>query len=247
LSIGTDSIEVSKGNGNQWQTGKLSDAVQLVVFHGRPLQPFTRYYWTVQVWDKDGQASPRSAVANFETGMMNRAARTPRYLMIRDTAKSWRTTPVMFTPALVTSDGFEYQFGINHLGPFLLTRLLFRLPKLNKALEGSETVLIRHGKVDWEALKKEALSELELKGVLHKQGLSDFSEVERCTLEPSGTRPTYGAGALRRPQGIALRRRGKLDGELHRRHALRRESDTAYSTSDDLGNVWSGDTSQHRS
>src|SRR5882757_8979069 len=45
---------------------------------------------------------------------------------------------------------------------WLLTRLLFHAPKLNKALEGHETVLILHGKVDLEALKKEALSELEL-------------------------------------------------------------------------------------
>jgi uncharacterized membrane protein YcaP (DUF421 family) len=69
---------------------------------------------------------------------------------------------------------------------WLLTRVLYKMPKLNKALEGSETVLIRHGEVDWEAAKKEALSELELKTVIHKQGLSDFSQVERCVLEPSG-------------------------------------------------------------
>jgi uncharacterized membrane protein YcaP (DUF421 family) len=72
--------------------------------------------------------------------------------------------------------------GIN----WLLTRTLFRLPKLNRALEGNETVLIRHGVVDWEAMKKEALTELELKTVLHRQGLRDYSEVERCVLEPSG-------------------------------------------------------------
>jgi uncharacterized membrane protein YcaP (DUF421 family) len=69
---------------------------------------------------------------------------------------------------------------------WLLTRVLFRMPKLNKALEGSETVLIRHGVVDWDAAKEEALSELELKTVIHKQGLSDFSQVEKCVLEPSG-------------------------------------------------------------
>ena len=69
---------------------------------------------------------------------------------------------------------------------WLLTRVLFKMPKLNQALEGKETVLIRHGVVDWDAAKKEVLSELELKTVIHKQGLSDFSQVERCVLEPSG-------------------------------------------------------------
>ncbi|HMH12917.1 MAG TPA: YetF domain-containing protein [Edaphobacter sp.] len=69
---------------------------------------------------------------------------------------------------------------------WLLTRALFNMPKLNEALEGEETVLIRHGVVDWEAAKKEALTELELKTVIHKQGLSDFSQVEKCVLEPSG-------------------------------------------------------------
>ncbi len=69
---------------------------------------------------------------------------------------------------------------------YLLTRLLFRLPKISKAIEGHETVLIRQGKVDWDALKKEALTELDLKTVLHKQGLADYSEVERCVLEASG-------------------------------------------------------------
>jgi len=48
-------------------------------------------------------------------------------------------------------------------------------------------VLIRRGVVDWKAMKKEALTELELKSVLHKQGLNDFAEVEKCVLEPNGT------------------------------------------------------------
>ena len=70
---------------------------------------------------------------------------------------------------------------------WLLTLVLFRTPKLDKVVEGTETVLIRHGKVDEEAMKKEALTELELKSVIHKQGLNSFSEVEKCVLEPNGT------------------------------------------------------------
>jgi uncharacterized membrane protein YcaP (DUF421 family) len=69
---------------------------------------------------------------------------------------------------------------------WVLTRMLFRSPKLSTVLEGSETVLIRHGVVDWEAAKKEALTELELRSVLHKQGYNDFDEVEKCVLEPNG-------------------------------------------------------------
>jgi len=69
---------------------------------------------------------------------------------------------------------------------WLLTRVLFRMPKLNNAFEGTPSVLIRHGVVDWVEAKREALTELELRSVLHRQGYNDFSEVEKCVLEPNG-------------------------------------------------------------
>ena len=70
---------------------------------------------------------------------------------------------------------------------WVLSRLLFRYTKLDEALEGTQTVLIRHGVVDTAALKKEAMTEMELLSVIHKQGLDYFSEVEMCALEPNGT------------------------------------------------------------
>jgi uncharacterized membrane protein YcaP (DUF421 family) len=79
---------------------------------------------------------------------------------------------------------------------WVLTRMLFRSPKLSTILEGTETVLIRHGVVDWEATKKEALTELELRSVLHKQGFNDFEEVEKCVLEPNGNFYMEGIKAL---------------------------------------------------
>jgi uncharacterized membrane protein YcaP (DUF421 family) len=69
---------------------------------------------------------------------------------------------------------------------WLLTRVLFRAPKLNKFFELPPTVLIRHGVVDWDAAKKEALTELELRSVLHKQGFDRYEEVEKLVLEPNG-------------------------------------------------------------
>jgi len=70
---------------------------------------------------------------------------------------------------------------------WVLMRLLFKMPKVNDALEGTKTVLIKRGIVDPAALDKETLTELELLSVVHKQGLNDFSEVETCVLEPNGT------------------------------------------------------------
>src|SRR5438270_11867158 len=70
---------------------------------------------------------------------------------------------------------------------WLMSRLLYNNPKINAALEGPQTVLIRNGVIDRDALKKEALTETELLSVLHKQGFSDFSEVDKGVLEPAGT------------------------------------------------------------
>jgi uncharacterized membrane protein YcaP (DUF421 family) len=69
---------------------------------------------------------------------------------------------------------------------WLLTRVLFRAPKLNKLFELPPTVLIRQGVVDWDATKREALTEIELRQVLHRQGFDDFDQVDKCVLEPNG-------------------------------------------------------------
>ena len=70
---------------------------------------------------------------------------------------------------------------------WIVVRFLFRHQKLNQALEGTETVLVQNGCVNQLALKKETLTEVELLSAIHKQGLNDFSEVEKCVLEPNGT------------------------------------------------------------
>ena len=96
---------------------------------------------------------------------------------------------------------------------WLLTRVLYRMPKLDEALASKATVLIRHGVVDWDAMKEEALTEVELRSVLHKQGFTDPAEVElrsvlhkqgyndpaeveKCVLEPNGNFYIEGIKAL---------------------------------------------------
>ena len=68
--VGTDSLEVTSGKGNSWDSGKVSGSEMLVTYAGKPLQPFTKYYWTVVLWDKDQQKLAPATIASFETGMM---------------------------------------------------------------------------------------------------------------------------------------------------------------------------------
>jgi len=70
---------------------------------------------------------------------------------------------------------------------WLLTWILFRAPKVNHALEGTPTTLIREGLVDEAALKSECLTPEELFSVLNKNGFNDPAEVDICVLEPNGT------------------------------------------------------------
>ena len=70
---------------------------------------------------------------------------------------------------------------------WFVVRILFRSPRLNRALEGKAAVLIRDGHVDGKALKREALTREELVEVVHRQGFEHIHDVHRCELEPNGT------------------------------------------------------------
>jgi len=70
ICVGTDSFAVQNGIGNMWMPQKVVSDEILLHYQGKALEAFTKYYWTVKVWDKDRKQSPVSEVASFETGIM---------------------------------------------------------------------------------------------------------------------------------------------------------------------------------
>jgi uncharacterized membrane protein YcaP (DUF421 family) len=70
---------------------------------------------------------------------------------------------------------------------WFVVRLLFRSPKLTRAIEGRSVVLVRDGQIDNKALKNEALTREELIEVIHRQGFEHIHEVHQCELEPNGS------------------------------------------------------------
>ncbi|NCB07232.1 MAG: alpha-rhamnosidase [Bacteroidia bacterium] len=73
ISVGTDSVQVSEGKGNVWESGEVYSTTIPAVYAGPALQPFTRYYWSVKIQDNNGGWTKPSEVAIFETGFMGKA------------------------------------------------------------------------------------------------------------------------------------------------------------------------------
>ena len=71
IIVGTDSLKVNAGIGDKWTTEKISSSQMLVEYSGTPLEPFTRYFWRVKIWDTVGIPSSGIVPASFETGMMD--------------------------------------------------------------------------------------------------------------------------------------------------------------------------------
>jgi uncharacterized membrane protein YcaP (DUF421 family) len=70
---------------------------------------------------------------------------------------------------------------------WLVVRLLYSSPKLERIIEGTDSILILNGMIDHAALRKEVLTEEELLAVIHRQGFDDFDEVQECSIGPNGS------------------------------------------------------------
>jgi len=68
--VGKNRDAVASGTGDAWDTGEVAGGDMLVRYSGKPLEPFTGYWWRVIAWDKYGKESS-SDLAFFETGMMD--------------------------------------------------------------------------------------------------------------------------------------------------------------------------------
>jgi len=70
ISVGTDSTKVAEGNGSHWNTGKINSDNQMIVYSGKVLQAFQKYYWSLTVWDKNNEKVQSNRLSSFEMGMM---------------------------------------------------------------------------------------------------------------------------------------------------------------------------------
>ncbi len=69
--VSDDQKIIFSGKGNVWETGKIISSQNLhVEYAGKPLKPFTKYFWRVKIYNAAGDASEWSEPATFETAML---------------------------------------------------------------------------------------------------------------------------------------------------------------------------------
>ena len=85
-----------EGTNILWSSGKIQSDVSVgIKYDGASLFPSTRYYWTVNVWDKDDTKITSIEKAYFETGLLSSGWSGAKWLKIKDSVED--ENPVNFT------------------------------------------------------------------------------------------------------------------------------------------------------
>ncbi len=69
---------------------------------------------------------------------------------------------------------------------YLVARFLFAHERIDRVVEGETDVLIDHGHLQEDHLKRELLTKQELEIAAHRQGFGDLQEIDRAAIEPGG-------------------------------------------------------------
>ena len=73
LIISSDEKNAGKNNGDIWDSGKtISGSSAWISYNGPQLQPATKYFWKVRVWDKNDKPSKWSTTGEFLTGLFEK-------------------------------------------------------------------------------------------------------------------------------------------------------------------------------
>lgn len=65
--------------------------------------------------------------------------------------------------------------------------LKYRTPKVESVVEGRPITLIKDGKVDENALRRELMTRSDLDIIAHENGLDESDEIEKLVLDPNGS------------------------------------------------------------
>jgi alpha-L-rhamnosidase len=73
IVVSTSPSTTFEASAKVWDSGKIMSSESTgIAYGGTKLEPHIRYYWSVRVWDAQGQSSQASETAWWETGLLDR-------------------------------------------------------------------------------------------------------------------------------------------------------------------------------
>jgi len=109
-------ITVSKGKDGSspvWKSGRMeSDKSLNIKYSGNSLQPMTRYYWHVDIWDNNSAKVSSTDTAYFETGLLDAGWGNAKWIKATTTAQG---APDEIQPAGITSYTIKMDFEIKDI------------------------------------------------------------------------------------------------------------------------------------
>ncbi len=99
IEVASKPAILNSGKPDVWDSGRVaSDKSFGVVYGGPELAASTRYYWRVEVWDKDGKPYPVSDASWWETGLLKQSWKAqwigyedPEHRAVRKSGATWIT------------------------------------------------------------------------------------------------------------------------------------------------------------
>lgn len=80
---------------------------------------------------------------------------------------------------------------------YIFSRLKFAVKPVERLAEGEPLVLIRNGKKNEDALRRELISDADLEIIAHEHGLESAAEIDKLVLDTNGTFLVYGKDEIR--------------------------------------------------
>jgi alpha-L-rhamnosidase len=104
IFVASSTKRLEEGQPDIWDSGRVESGRSVNIPYGGPsLSPETRYYWSVQVWDKDGKPYLRSDASWWETGLLDAANwrgawigyEDAEHRAVREAGALWITNPAV--------------------------------------------------------------------------------------------------------------------------------------------------------
>lgn len=81
IQVATDSLELTRGNVNLWNSGKIRSGQSVMVpYKGKGLSPRMLCYWRVRVENEHGEQSAWSSIQRFAIGILDHRLFNGKYI-----------------------------------------------------------------------------------------------------------------------------------------------------------------------